>query len=173
MEFNSELQRLRKVRGMSQEELGEQLGVSRQTISKWENGTAYPDMLNLITISDFFGVKIDDMISGMKVSENPENETTDVTVIPDMPEVTDMQSGTDAPASKGEAPSQFHCEYKSRVTIRGVPLVHINYGFGDYRAHGVVAIGNISSGVLSIGLLAKGIISVGWRHSPWGASRQA
>ena len=58
MEFNTELQRLRKERGMSQEELGEQLGVSRQTISKWENGSAYPDMLNLITISGFFGVTI-------------------------------------------------------------------------------------------------------------------
>lgn len=54
MKFQYELQRLRKQAGMSQEELGERLGVSRQTISKWENGTSYPDMLNLMTISGFF-----------------------------------------------------------------------------------------------------------------------
>lgn len=140
MEFNSELQRLRKQKGLSQEELGEKLGVSRQTISKWENGTAYPDMLNLITISDFFGVKIDDMISGE-------------------PSVTEP---TPAPQVIREEPKTvFHCEYKSRITVKGLPLIHVNYGFGDYRAKGVVAIGNISSGFLSIGILAKGIISVG------------
>lgn len=40
MKFQYELQRLRKQAGMSQEELGERLGVSRQTISKWENGVS-------------------------------------------------------------------------------------------------------------------------------------
>ena len=144
MEFGSELQRLRKQRGMSQEELGEALGVSRQTISKWENGSAYPDMLNLMTISDFFGVKIDDMISGTKsVSEAPRDEEPE-----SIQQTETAQSG-------------FHCEYKSRICVRGIPLIHINYGFGDYRAKGVVAIGNISSGVLSIGIIAKGMISVG------------
>ena len=64
MEFNNELQRLRKLKGLSQEELGEQLGVSRQTISKWEKGSAYPDMLNLMTISEFFGVTADELING-------------------------------------------------------------------------------------------------------------
>lgn len=152
MEFNSELQRLRKLRGMSQEELGEQLGVSRQTISKWENGSAYPDMLNLMTISDFFGVTIDSMISG---------ETQSPVQAEDPPAELTEQGSEDAQQHQVFSGSQFHCEYKSRLTVRGIPLVHINYGFGDYRARGVVAIGNISSGFLSIGILAKGIISVG------------
>ncbi|MBP3856420.1 MAG: helix-turn-helix transcriptional regulator [Ruminiclostridium sp.] len=145
MEFNTELQRLRKERGMSQEELGEQLGVSRQTISKWENGSAYPDMLNLITISGFFGVTIDEMVSGEKRIRPAAEEPVPV---------------PEAAAAEPVTPG-FHCEYKSRFTVHGLPLIHINYGFGDYRAKGVVAIGNISSGVLSIGILAKGIISVG------------
>ncbi|MBQ9484275.1 MAG: helix-turn-helix transcriptional regulator [Ruminiclostridium sp.] len=139
MDFGSELQRLRKQKGLSQEELGEKLGVSRQTISKWENGAAYPDMLNLISIKDFFGVKIDDIVSGER-SEPADDDTQDV---------------------KAEKPSQFHCEYRSRLSVHGLPLLHINYGFGDYRAKGIVAIGNISTGVVSIGLVAKGIISVG------------
>ncbi|MBQ3841231.1 MAG: helix-turn-helix domain-containing protein [Ruminiclostridium sp.] len=151
MEFGSELQRLRKQNGLSQEELGEKLGVSRQTISKWENDTAYPDMLNLITISDYFGVKIDDMIAGKK--EEPE--------LPDTTEVRQEEEAAVPEEAHGNAHSQFHCEYKSRITVRGLPLIHVNYGFGDYRARGVVAIGNISTGVLSIGILAKGIISIG------------
>ena len=40
MEFGSELKKLRAQKGLSQEELAEKLVVSRQTISKWENGTA-------------------------------------------------------------------------------------------------------------------------------------
>ena len=147
MEFNNELQRLRKLKGLSQEELGEQLGVSRQTISKWEKGSAYPDMLNLMTISEFFGVTADELING----EKPEEEEAHG------PEKTEEVT---APAGSVQ-PSQFHCEYRSRIEIHGLPLVHINYGFGDYRARGVLAIGNISSGVLSIGILAKGVISVG------------
>ena len=139
MDFGSELQRLRKQKGMSQEELGEKLGVSRQTISKWENGAAYPDMLNLITIKEYFGVRIDDMVSGeSKTSADEEKKD-----------------------NNEEKSSHFHCEYRSRLSVHGLPLLHINYGFGDYRAKGVVAIGNISSGVVSIGLVAKGIISVG------------
>lgn len=143
MDFGNELRTLRKQRGISQDELGESLNVSRQTISKWENGTAYPDMLNLMGISEFFGVKIDDLISGSGESEaDGESESSDL-------------------HEKREEKPAFHCEYKSRLTVRGLPLIHINYGFGDYRAKGIVAIGNISSGVLSIGILAKGIISVG------------
>lgn len=155
MEFNSELQRLRKQKGLSQEELGEKLGVSRQTISKWENGTAYPDMLNLITISDYFGVKIDDMISGKP--EEPEKPVTE----PEKPEPSHEEEASVPEEAHGNAHSQFHCEYRSRITVRGLPLIHVNYGFGDYRARGVVAIGNFSTGVLSIGILAKGIISIG------------
>ena len=76
MNFHKTLQRLRKEKGMSQEELGEKLGVSRQTISKWEGDSAYPDMLNLVTISRFFDVSVDELISGQKEEEAvlPESE---------------------------------------------------------------------------------------------------
>ena len=141
MIFHKELQRLRKTAGISQEELGEKLGVSRQTISKWEGAQAYPDMLNLIAISRHFGVSVDELISG----EQAEVKAAEHVI---------------APEEKSEGRS-FHCEYKSRLSIKGVPLVHINYGFGDYRAKGIVAIGNISTGILSIGLIAKGFLSIG------------
>jgi hypothetical protein len=52
-------------------------------------------------------------------------------------------------------------EYKSKRTFKGLPLVHINIGFGVKRAKGILAIGNIATGVLSIGLLARGIFALG------------
>ena len=54
---------LRKDRGISQDEFAEQLGVSRQAVSKWERNEAYPDTENLIAISRFFNVSIDDLIN--------------------------------------------------------------------------------------------------------------
>lgn len=74
MKFQYELQRLRKQAGMSQEELGERLGVSRQTISKWENGTSYPDMLNLMTISGFFSVSVDSLVTDAPAPPQPADE---------------------------------------------------------------------------------------------------
>lgn len=133
MNFNKTLQQLRKKAGMSQEELAEQLGVSRQTISKWESASAYPDMLNLITISHFFNVSADELING--ISDEPK-------------------------AVSSEQPG-FRCEYKSPVKIGKLPLVHINCGLGNYHAKGIIAIGNSSTGILSIGLIAKGIFSIG------------
>lgn len=138
MNFHKALQKLRKERGMSQEELGEKLGVSRQTISKWEGASAYPDMLNLMTISRFFEISVDELISGQKETE---------TVSPE-------------PIIEEKKPV-FHYEFKSGLKLRNTPLVHINYGLGDFRAKGIIAIGNISTGILSIGLISKGVISIG------------
>ena len=53
---------LRKQRGLTQEQLAEKLGVSRQTIVKWEKGEATPDSYNLIELSKFFNVKVQDLI---------------------------------------------------------------------------------------------------------------
>jgi len=52
-----------KSRGLSQDEFAENLGVSRQAVSKWERNEAYPDTENLIAIAKFFNVKIDDLIN--------------------------------------------------------------------------------------------------------------
>lgn len=50
---------LRKQRALSQEELAEKLGVSRQAVSRWENGSALPDASNLLQLSRLFGVTAD------------------------------------------------------------------------------------------------------------------
>ncbi len=53
--------RLRKERSMTQEQLAECMGVTAQTISKWENGTTCPDVMLLPVLADFFGVTVDDL----------------------------------------------------------------------------------------------------------------
>lgn len=64
MEFHQRLQDLRKKRGMTQELLAEKLGVTRQTISKWERGESTPDFEYLIKISEWFQVPTDYLLKG-------------------------------------------------------------------------------------------------------------
>ena len=59
MKFEEKLMALRKKNGMSQEELADRLGVSRQAISRWELGATLPDVPNLLKLSDLFGVSTD------------------------------------------------------------------------------------------------------------------
>ena len=70
MSFGENIQKLRKRKNISQESLAEELGVSRQTIGKWENGTTYPETECLIQISDFFDVSIDTLIKGTIAEES-------------------------------------------------------------------------------------------------------
>ena len=64
MEFNEKLQELRKQRGLTQEELAQSLYVSRTAISKWESGRGYPNIDSLKVIAKFFGVTVDELLSG-------------------------------------------------------------------------------------------------------------
>ena len=64
MEFNEKLQELRKQKGLTQEELAEELYVSRAAVSKWEAGRGYPNIDSLKAIAKFFSVTIDDLLSG-------------------------------------------------------------------------------------------------------------
>ena len=59
MTLGEKLQKLRKTRGWTQEELAEQVGVSRQSLSKWESDGALPDTANIIVLADLFGVTTD------------------------------------------------------------------------------------------------------------------
>ncbi len=62
MKLSEKLYSLRKKSGLSQEELAEQLSVSRQAISKWESGVSVPESEKLITISTYFNVSVDYLI---------------------------------------------------------------------------------------------------------------
>ncbi len=62
MVFGEKLKNERKNKGWSQDELAEKLYVSRQSISKWENGQNYPSIETIIKVSDLFGVTIDELL---------------------------------------------------------------------------------------------------------------
>ena len=61
--FSENLTELRKLHNMSQEDLAEKIGVSRQTLSKYETGESLPDIEKCRMLADVFGVSIDDLIS--------------------------------------------------------------------------------------------------------------
>lgn len=75
MEFNEKLQELRKQKGLTQEELAEVLFVSRTAISKWESGRGYPNIDSLKAIAKFFGVTIDELLSGNELLTIAEEDT--------------------------------------------------------------------------------------------------
>ena len=69
MNFNEKLIKLRKEKGLSQEELGTEIGVSRQTISKWELAQSYPDFQRLVLLSDYFHMSLDLLVKDINVEE--------------------------------------------------------------------------------------------------------
>ena len=68
------LQELRKERGLNQEQLAEQMGVARRTVSRWETGSNMPDLDMLIELADFYDVDLREIIDGERKSENMKEE---------------------------------------------------------------------------------------------------
>lgn len=75
MTFGERLYALRTSKNVSQEELAELLDVSRQSISKWENGRAFPEMTRLLFMSDYFGVSLDHLMRGKEADETTDAES--------------------------------------------------------------------------------------------------
>lgn len=67
MKFNEKLIKLRKEQGLSQEELGEKLNVTRQTVSKWELGETTPEMSKLLEMANTFGVSVDELTNNTEI----------------------------------------------------------------------------------------------------------
>ena len=74
MKLADRILELRKQKGISQEALADQLGVSRQAISKWESEQSTPELDKIILMSDFFGVTTDYLLKGIEPVKN-ENES--------------------------------------------------------------------------------------------------
>lgn len=70
MKLSEKIIQLRKVNSWSQEELAEKMEVSRQAISRWENGTALPDSNNLLQLSKLFNVSADYILNEDYTSDN-------------------------------------------------------------------------------------------------------
>lgn len=140
MEFQHRLYDLRRRAGLSQEQLADLVGVSRQAVQKWEAGTSRPDMDNLTALSQYFNVTLDWLIAGR---EDPRQAG---------PTVVEHHYHYEG----------WHYEYKSERTLFGMPLVHINLAQrGLCWARGAIAIGNVATGLVAVGCFAAGIVSLG------------
>lgn len=63
MSFHSKMIKLRKIKGLTQETFAAEVGVSRQSVYKWESGQSYPEVEKLLKIARTFGVTVDDMLN--------------------------------------------------------------------------------------------------------------
>ena len=83
------IQEARKAAGLSQESLGERLGVSRQAVSKWEADAAVPELENLIAMSRIFGVTI-----GALLGVEPAADASAAGALPDEPQPVSSMAET-------------------------------------------------------------------------------
>lgn len=151
MRLCEKLQILRKQNGLSQEELAEKLGISRQAVSKWESGQSIPDLNKLIIISELYNITIDNLVKERDEFDFIQKiEDKDIEKVDNQRQIILNFNG-----------GSLEYEYKSKRLLFGVPLVHINLGRGFKKARGILAIGNISYGVISIGGISFGILSIG------------
>ena len=79
MNMADRIQYLRKTNGISQEELADKLGVSRQAVSKWESEQSLPDLGKIITMSDYFGVTTDYILKGIEPVTDKEQKSSELT----------------------------------------------------------------------------------------------
>lgn len=145
MTLGEKIFNLRTGQGLSQESLGEKLGVSRQSVSKWETDQSIPELDKIVAVSDIFGVSTDYLLK----------EKEEAYLREELPQKSEF-SGDGYRFGR-----RAHYEYKSRKMIGNLPLVHINLGTGLYRAKGVIAIGMIAQGGFAVGLVAMGGLSIG------------
>lgn len=64
MDLGERLYQLRKARNLSQGEVADALGVSRQSVSKWENNTSVPELDKLVKLGELFGLTLDELVKG-------------------------------------------------------------------------------------------------------------
>ena len=78
MEIGKKLKKARQEAGLTQEQAAEQIYVSRQTISNWENERTYPDIISVIKLSDLYSISLDELLKGDAEMLEHLEESTDI-----------------------------------------------------------------------------------------------
>ena len=200
MTLGEKIYSLRVKNGLSQEAFGEKLGVSRQSVSKWETDQSVPELDKIVMISELFTVTTDYLLkesvaeptfgqwkgttaaegsgqwngastaaggpgqqNGASTAAGGSGQWTKASGAEQAADVWGESSDTeqDAYECRGRAVVKrgFSYEYKSKRSWRGMPLVHVNIGFGR-SAKGVIAIGLAAKGIVAIGLAGLGVITL-------------
>lgn len=81
MKFGENLYNLRKKQKMSQEKLAEKIGVSRQSVSKWENGSAYPEMNRILELCKIFHCQLNDLVNDNIVDLDSLDEEVKMSIV--------------------------------------------------------------------------------------------
>jgi len=160
--FSEKLLELRRREGLSQEQLAERLGVTRQSVSKWEGGAALPELGKLVALSELFSVSVDylvkDRLEEPKPAEAREGAFSSQQAARLEQKVDDLTR-----CVKGTVYA-----YDSRTRVFGLPLVSVRVGFVRGRrmakedvARGIIAIGNAAVGVAALGIVSVGAVSFG------------
>lgn len=98
MEQAEVLARLRKEKGLSQAEVAEELGVTRQAVSRWESGRAWPSAEKLVAVSRLYGVTVEELCRDV-IAEKPEADKGTVEQIPESSNAT-VQEGKEDPCRR-------------------------------------------------------------------------
>lgn len=200
MTLGEKIYSLRVKNGLSQEAFGEKLGVSRQSVSKWETDQSVPELDKIVMVSELFTVTTDYLLkesvaepafgqwkgttaaegsgqwngastaaggpgqqNGASTAAGGSGQWKKASGAEQASDVWGESSDTeqDAYECRGRAVVKrgFSYEYKSKRSWRGMPLVHVNIGFGR-SAKGVIAIGLAAKGIVAIGLAGLGVITL-------------
>ncbi|NLO08886.1 MAG: helix-turn-helix transcriptional regulator [Clostridiales bacterium] len=153
MRLGDKLIQLRRERGYSQEQLANMLDISRQSVSKWEADQSIPEISELIMISDIFNVSVDSLLR------------EDIEILPLDKRHEKLEAANNSNIVSDNYSSRAYgygfYEYKSKIKVFGIPLVHVKTGYGIQVAKGIIAIGNISIGVISMGGISIGGLCLG------------
>ncbi len=151
MTLGEKITKLRKENNYTQEQLADILGVSRQSVSKWESDIAHPETDKLIKLGKLFKCSMDYLLNG---------ECTD-------------RSGKETSSGSVSFIKEISCavkkqirERKSERTAFGMPLYHFGRNAKAFlavglNAKGIIAIGLKAKGIISLGILSMGVLSAG------------
>ena len=78
MSISEKLKQARLLANLTQEELAEKIGVSRQTISNWENARSYPDIVSIVTLSNAYDISLDSLLKGDDYMLKHLKDSTDI-----------------------------------------------------------------------------------------------
>ncbi len=161
----------RKKAGMSQEQLADRLGITRQSVSKWEAGSSIPEISKLVAMSEIFRVSLDYLLKDYLDEEKNSGIAADGCRNEPYGEKRSeanqqMEEDNSRLEKKVDDLARYikGYQYTSKTKIAGIPLVSIRFSrqLGrDGIAKGIIAIGNIAIGVISLGAFSFGIISFG------------
>lgn len=157
MDFSQKLIGLRRRGGLSQEQLADRLGVTRQSVSKWESGAALPELGKIVALSELFGVSVDYLVKDYLEEPGPSANSTEAA------------ASTARLAEQVEEISRIFrgCSWDSRARLFGLPLVSVRLRFYPHMmrsrdmARGIVAIGNVAVGAVAVGMFSVGAVSIG------------